>query len=85
MQINIMENTNIKESKIIINNKYNNIIIDNEKVKITKTRKYKKKNVMYVESMSIYEYIRMINDPSIRKTYIKKHINIQYGKSTITR
>ena len=36
-----MENTNNK--KLIINNKYNNIIVYKDSVTIMKTRKYKKK------------------------------------------
>ena len=38
-----------KEILLLINNKYNNIIICKEKVTIIKTKNYKKKDVIYVK------------------------------------
>ena len=67
-----MDNTNNKKNIIIINNKYNNIIIENKIVTITKTIKYKKKHVQYVEIMSGISYIKMMNEPSDKRTYLKK-------------
>ena len=67
-----MESTNNKKNIIIINNKYNNIIVENEIVTIIKTKKYKNKHVQYVEIMSVRSYIKMMENPSDKKTYMKR-------------
>ena len=71
-----MDSTNIKKDITINNiiyiyNKYNNIIIKDTKVIITKTKIYKKKHVQYVMIMSAEKYIKMMQEPSNKRTYIK--------------
>ena len=73
-----MANTNNKKD-LIINNKYNNIIINENVVIITKTKKYKKKSVKDVKTMSIEKYLLMLKYPN-EKTYIKTQKTYQKEK-----
>ena len=57
-----MDNTT--KENIIINNKYNKIIINNETTTIIKTKKYKNKNITSVKVMSTVKYIHMLSYPN---------------------
>ena len=63
-----MESTNTRNNTIIINNKYNNIIIKDKVVTMVKVKKYRKKDVVMIDIMSSEKYIQMMSEPMKKRT-----------------